>query len=150
MVLNSTVVLTQFLKLLQTRWMMLQSSGIWCFVLVSCQCSAELAAPVFKVKALFFTEDRSSRCLQNDCYHLTDSLASDTCRLQFWYYRRNGSCFHCWCLIPINCFRIFQFGAHRSRQPGTRDSVTVAEALLYIIAIKFTTSCIVVASFFKG
>jgi hypothetical protein len=33
--------------------------------------------------------------------------------------------------------------------PGTRDSFTVAEALLYIIAIKFTASCIVMASFLK-
>jgi hypothetical protein len=40
----------------------------------SCQCSAELAVPLFKVKALFFTEGRSSVCHQNDGY-LTDSVA---------------------------------------------------------------------------
>lgn len=37
-----------------------------------------------------------------------------------------------------------------SRQPGTRDSFTVAEALLYIVPIKFTISCVIVASFLKN
>lgn len=118
--IKCTVVLTQFIKLLQTWWMMLQSSGVWCFVIVSCRVQQSLLS-VFKVKALFFIEDRNSRCFQNDGYHLTDSVASDTCRLQFWNNHENGSCFDCWHLIPTNWLRIFPFGATQWRALRSRD-----------------------------